>query len=235
LERSRPDSPQQGEDETLCGRGGAGQNHLTLESFPRDDPTQDDRSTMPATISEPRLRRSISLQLQGDGGQANLHRICGWLSQELLNRCGPFTRISIVTGRGMLDAVRAVGRGQVGVALAVPTAFVPMTLAGTGIARGEACPDVRALGTMPQDDRLVFAIKAEHGIRSFDDLRRKAPKLRIATHGTTAATRSATSRIACWRSRARRAPRSNPGADPSSKANGRTTVSDWCNPAWLTR
>jgi uncharacterized protein len=132
-------------------------------------------------VKEPRLKHSITLQFQGDWGQANLHRICGWLSQEIADRAGPFTRIGIWNGRGGLDAIQAVSRGQVDLALAVPSAFVPMTLAGKGIAKGEAYPDLRALGTMPQTDRLVVAIKAEHGIRTFDDFRRKAPKLRIAS------------------------------------------------------
>ncbi|MGH7090018.1 MAG: hypothetical protein ACREFQ_14065, partial [Stellaceae bacterium] len=135
---------------------------------------------MPFTVAEPRLSRSIALQFQGDWGQANLHRICGWLSQEIVDRTGPFSRVGIWSGKGGLDSVQAVGRGQVDVALAVPSAFVPMTVAGNGIAKGEAFPHLRALGTMPQTDRLVVAVRAEHGIRSFDDLRRKAPKLRIA-------------------------------------------------------
>ncbi len=134
---------------------------------------------MPYTVPEPHLNRSITLQFQGDWGQANLHRILGWLSQEIVDRTGPFTRVGIWSGRGGLDAIQAVGRGQVDIALAVPSAFVPMTLEGKGIAKGEAFPTLRALGTMPQTDRLVVAVRAEHAIRSFDDFRRKAPKLTI--------------------------------------------------------
>jgi TRAP transporter TAXI family solute receptor len=137
-------------------------------------------SVVPYTVAEPRLKRSITLNVQGDWGGANLHRIWGWLSQEVVDRCGPFTRVGIWSGRGGLDAVQAVGRGQVDAAMAVPSHFVPMTMEGKGIAAGEAFPDIRALGTMPQTDRLVVAIRAEHGIRSFEDFRAKAPKLRIA-------------------------------------------------------
>ena len=136
---------------------------------------------MAYTVAEPRLKRSVTVQFQGDWGAANLHRIFGWLSQEMVDRTGPFSRFGIWSGRGGLDSVQAVGRGQVDVALAVPTAFVPMTVEGKGIAKGEAFPHLRALGTMPQTDRLVVAIRAEHGIESFDDFRKKAPKLRIAT------------------------------------------------------
>ncbi|HXQ53858.1 MAG TPA: TAXI family TRAP transporter solute-binding subunit [Stellaceae bacterium] len=135
---------------------------------------------MSNTVPEPRIARSITLEIQGDWGGANLHRICGWLSQEINDRTGPYTRIGIWSGRGQLDSVQAVGRGLVDVALAVPTAFVPMTITGKGIAKGEKFPDVRALGTMPQTDRLVVAVKSEFGIRSFEDFRRKAPRLRIA-------------------------------------------------------
>lgn len=135
---------------------------------------------MADTIPEPRISRRVKLQFQGDWGQANLHRICGWLSQEIIDRTGRGSRVGIWSGRGGFDAIRAVGRGVVDVALAVPTAIIPMTLDGKGIARGEAFPDLRALGTMPQTDRLVVAIRADLGIRSFADLRRKAPALRIA-------------------------------------------------------
>src|SRR6185312_2220423 len=45
-------------------------------------------------------------------------------------------------------------------------------------------PDVgrlRALGTLPQDDRLVLAIDASHGVTSFAELRARKPKLRLTT------------------------------------------------------
>jgi len=132
-------------------------------------------------MAEPRISRAIRLQFQGDWGQANLHRICGWLSQEMLDRTGAGSRIGIWTGRGGYDAILAVGRGEVDIALATPSAFVPLAIEGKGIATGEALPDLCALGTMPQTDRLVLAIDGKFGIRSFDELRRKAPGLRIAT------------------------------------------------------
>ena len=132
-------------------------------------------------MSEPKISRAVRLEFQGDSGQANLHRICGWLSQEIIDRTAPHSRIGIWTGRGGYDAILAVGRGEVDVALTTPSAFAPMAMAGKGIAKGEAFPDLSALGTMPQTDRLVFAINGKFGIESFDDLRRAAPALRIAT------------------------------------------------------
>ncbi|HEY1503558.1 MAG TPA: TAXI family TRAP transporter solute-binding subunit [Stellaceae bacterium] len=132
-------------------------------------------------MAEPRISRAVRLQFQGDWGQANLHRICGWLSQEMLDRAGAGSHIGIWTGRGGYDAILAAGRGEVDVALATPTAFAPLAIEGKGIATGEAFADLCALGTMPQTDRLVLAIDGKFGIRSFEELRRKAPPLRIAT------------------------------------------------------
>jgi TRAP-type uncharacterized transport system substrate-binding protein len=132
-------------------------------------------------VPEPRIGRSVTLHFKGDWGQANLHRICGWVSQEFNDRAGPYSKAAIWSGRGMVDSVLAVGRGEVDVALAVPAAIVPMALDGSPPFDGEAFPQLRALGTMPQTDRLVVALKASHGVRSFAELRDKKPRLAIAT------------------------------------------------------
>ncbi|MGH7907348.1 MAG: TAXI family TRAP transporter solute-binding subunit, partial [Candidatus Binataceae bacterium] len=70
----------------------------------------------------PHLSRSITLQFFGDWGQANLHRVCGWLAQEIGDRAGRYSRFAIWSGRGGTDAVRAVGRGLADVALTTPAA-----------------------------------------------------------------------------------------------------------------
>jgi TRAP-type uncharacterized transport system substrate-binding protein len=117
----------------------------------------------------------------GDWGQANLHRVCGWLAQEMGDRSGPHSRFAIWNGRGGVDAVKAVGRGNVDVALATPAAFAQMALDGRGPYKAEPLPLLRALGTVPQLDRLVLAIDASENIQSFEDLRQRRPALRIAT------------------------------------------------------
>src|SRR5262247_1678066 len=129
----------------------------------------------------PHLNRSLTLHFYGDCGQANLHRFCGWLAQEVGDRSGPHSRFAIWNGRGGTDAVRAVGRGHVDVALATPAAFVTMALDGRGPYIGEAFPELRALGSVPQTDRLVLAIDAAIGIRSFSELRKQQVPLRIST------------------------------------------------------
>ena len=130
---------------------------------------------------EARIERSLTLHFYGDWGQANLHRVFCWLSQEMVDRTGPHSRYPIWNGRGVADAVRVVGRGLMDVALSVPVAFVPPALEGRDLYAGEPFPHLRGLAVIPQDDRMLFAIDRKFGIRSFDDLRRKKPPLRIAT------------------------------------------------------
>jgi TRAP-type uncharacterized transport system substrate-binding protein len=117
----------------------------------------------------------------GDWGQANLHRVCGWLAQEMGDRSGHHSRFAIWNGRGGVDALKAVGRGKVDVALATPAAFARMALDGRGPYKDEPLPFLRALGTVPQLDRLVLAMNASESIQSFEDLRQRRPALKIAT------------------------------------------------------
>ncbi len=125
--------------------------------------------------------RSLTLQIRGDSGQGDAHRVAGWISQEIVDRTGPNTRVAIWSGRAGVDNVRAVGRGEVDLALVSPASFVRMAATGSGAYRNEKFADLVALGTIPRPDRLVFAVSAGTGIRSFKDLRDEHVPLRIAT------------------------------------------------------
>jgi TRAP transporter TAXI family solute receptor len=130
---------------------------------------------------EPFIQRPLELHFQGDWGWANLHRIAGWLASQVLSHGGEGTRVAVWTGGAGIDAMRAVDSGRMHMALYVPASFAPMGLDGRGYFRGESFPRLRALGTMPQDDAIVFAIPTRFGIRSFEELRAKRPALRIST------------------------------------------------------
>ena len=52
---------------------------------------------------EPRLRRPVTLAFRGDWGQANMHRICGWLAQEIGDRSPRGSEFAIWAGRGGTD------------------------------------------------------------------------------------------------------------------------------------
>jgi TRAP-type uncharacterized transport system substrate-binding protein len=132
-----------------------------------------------SAVPAPKIGRSLTMNWMGDWGRANLHRSLGWLCYELNKLAGPYTKIGIWNGRGQVDNVTAVGRGQMDVALATPSAFVSLALDSRG-PFNEAYPHLRALGHVPQHDRLIMAVRRDLGIASYADLRAKKPKLRIA-------------------------------------------------------
>lgn len=132
-----------------------------------------------SAVPPPKIARSLRLQFQGDWGRANLHRALGFLGYEFTCLAGPYTRYAIWNGRGGMDNVQAVGRGEVDVALAVPVPFMRMAMEGKGACAGESFPHLRALGYVPQHDRMIVALRRDLGIRSWAELREKRPKLRI--------------------------------------------------------
>ncbi len=128
---------------------------------------------------DPRLDRDITLTLQGDWGTANIHRICGWIAANVIARSGPASRVGIWTGTGGMANLRAVADGEVDVSVATPACCVAMAVEGR--LWGEPMPGLRALGVIPQVDRLVVALRRDAGITSFADWRAQRAPLRVAT------------------------------------------------------
>jgi TRAP-type uncharacterized transport system substrate-binding protein len=140
--------------------------------------TQADES---GTATAPVIDRPITLTFQGDWGQANMHRICGWLAQEIGDRCPPGSRFAIWSGRGGADAFAAVLDGAVDIAIATQTAAGAMLVTGSGPLTMPGADRLRALGTLPQRDRLVVCADAALGLAQVGDLAPAGPGLRIAT------------------------------------------------------
>jgi TRAP-type uncharacterized transport system substrate-binding protein len=138
-----------------------------------------DRHTV--VVGGPVIDRPVHLQIKADWGMANLTRVAGWVVQEVGDRTGEGSRAAIWAGRGGADAARAVISREVDAALMVPASFVRMAYDGTGMFADGPHPELRALGTLPQTDRLVLAVGAEHGIRCFADWRAQRTPLRVAT------------------------------------------------------
>jgi uncharacterized protein len=130
---------------------------------------------------EARLDRPITLHMMGDWGIANLHRICGWISAELWRRSPPGSKFATWAGRGGTDAIDAILDGDVQIALFVPASFGRTIFEGRGINERADVGRLRALGTLPQDDALVFAIDARFSVESFADLRAKRPAFCLST------------------------------------------------------
>ncbi|VUC27466.1 unnamed protein product [Clonostachys rosea] len=130
----------------------------------------------------PRLERSVTLHFQGDWGMANFHRVCSWLAQQFCDRSGPRSQVAIWNLRdGGLEAITKVFEGQIHLSIATPAQLMSTALTGQGIfERCGPMPSLRALGVLPQNDRMVLAISPEHNVNSFAELRQKRPPLKIA-------------------------------------------------------
>lgn len=130
---------------------------------------------------EPRISRSCTLQLVGDWGGANFHRICSWLSQEFCDRAGPGSRTAIWSLRdGGMDALNQLKDGAVDMIISTPAGVLSKALTGEGPFK-TAMPGLRAIGTLPQNDRMVLALPSSYNIHTFEELRQQKPALRLAT------------------------------------------------------
>jgi len=79
---------------------------------------------------------------------------------------------------GGLDGARLVGSGKLDIGWLNPSVVATMAYLGKGPFR-RSYP-LRALAVFPSWDRLVMALSENLGIRSFDELKAKRPKLRVS-------------------------------------------------------
>lgn len=133
---------------------------------------------------DPSISRSITLNCIGDWGFGNFHRILSWLSTDFCDRAGPQSRLAIWSIRGGgLEAIPAVANGEADICIATPVGIVGTAFTGKGIWSRHgypAMPGLRALAVVPQTDRMILAVDAKHGVKTFEDIRQKEPALRIA-------------------------------------------------------
>ncbi|KEF59788.1 uncharacterized protein A1O9_04636 [Exophiala aquamarina CBS 119918] len=131
--------------------------------------------------TEPRLDSSYNLNFMGDWGGANFHRICAWLTQEFCDRAGPGTRTAIYSLRdGGLDGLKQLQEGAVDLAICTPAGLVGKIHSGES-AFAAAMPNLRAIGVLPQNDRMVLALHPKHNINSIEDLRTQKPAIKLVT------------------------------------------------------
>lgn len=131
----------------------------------------------------PKLERSVQLRFIGDWGQANFHRICGWLTQEVCDRAGPGSSVTTQSlSDGGISAARALQLGRADMIILTPSDLLPSATKGEGIFQSIGpMPGLRALCTLPQVDRMMLAVSPKHGVSSWADIHRTKPPLRIAT------------------------------------------------------
>lgn len=126
-----------------------------------------------------KLDRPINLRCMGDWGDANLHRVLGWLSSEVVLRSPPGTVVTIRNGLAGVDAVAAVADGEVDIAMATPVSHVLPALKGEG-RYDKPYPTLRGLAVIPQFDRLILGVRTRLGLSSITQIREQRFPLRIA-------------------------------------------------------
>ncbi len=131
-------------------------------------------------VNAPGLSGPVTLQFRGDWGQANMHRICGWLAQEVGDRAPAGSRFGIWSGRGGIDSLEALAAREVDIAIMTPAAAARMHARGLASTAG-SLRWLRALGAIGQDDRLIACGDASLGATSLGQLSDNLDRLVIAT------------------------------------------------------
>ncbi|MDL4821799.1 TAXI family TRAP transporter solute-binding subunit [Actinomadura opuntiae] len=134
-----------------------------------------------AVSDGPRIDRPVTLHLRGDWGQANMHRICGWIAQEVGDRTAAGSQFAIWSGRGGRDSIEALLSGRTDIAVLTPTPAARLFHRGWGVAAGRPVPALRALGVIPQRDRLVVAVDSALPVHDLTELAADPGALRLAT------------------------------------------------------
>ena len=127
-------------------------------------------------VTRSRVAVEIAAALLGMPGQP--------LNQaKVLLRKTPGTEFSAALfGSGTVEGIEEVVDGRSALALVNPSTALRMAYLGTGPFRSPQ--PVRTLAVVPSNDQLVFAVRAETGLTSFEDIAIKRFPLHAHTRGT---------------------------------------------------
>lgn len=125
----------------------------------------------------------VDFKIMADWGNANFHAIAGWIAAHLRWQSQPGSTFWIKTGTGYGDNIEGLVSSEVDLTITTPYDVTPeWAMAGSNFFKGETPrPFIRSLGWLPQNDRLVFAVREDTGITSFQDLRDRKFPLKIAS------------------------------------------------------
>ena len=129
--------------------------------------------------------KSEALELKFLGSGVNWMPLCGQLALWLggyYSVLGEGARVSVTAmepGRSIFDGCHAVANGQYHTAITTPSWIA--RLAVNGNAPFAKPLPLRAIANFPHNDRMVFAVRKETGIKSFEDIRDKKYPLRVST------------------------------------------------------
>lgn len=130
---------------------------------------------------DPTIERSLTLRCVGDWGHANFHKLMTFITQEFTERCGPLSRTLIwsVAGGGV-EITDMIASGVADIAINTPVKLLANARTGKGFweSRGPV-PTMRALATIPQNDRMILGLDPSLGCKTFADLREKKPRIKL--------------------------------------------------------
>jgi TRAP transporter TAXI family solute receptor len=86
----------------------------------------------------------------------------------------------IETSQAWVDNIEALAAGEVDVTIATPPEFAAQALHGLGQFEQRAHPGIRALGVLPHDDAILFAVPAESPLTAIEDVLEQGFPLRLA-------------------------------------------------------
>jgi TRAP transporter TAXI family solute receptor len=110
---------------------------------------------------------------------ANFTRVCAWIAHCLYFRIGRAGLCEIHTGQCWVDNIEAVSSGKVDLTISSPIVFAEQAMKGTA-QFDRPHPNLRALGVLPHDDAILFAVPAESKISSIEDILEQRYPLRLA-------------------------------------------------------
>lgn len=125
----------------------------------------------------------VDFKIMADWGNANFHAIAGWIAAHLRWQSQPGSTFWIKTGTGYGDNIDGLASKEVDLTITTPFDVCPESaIAGSHFFKDKGPrPFIRSLGWLPQNDRLVFAVREDTGITSFKDLRDRKFPLKIAS------------------------------------------------------
>jgi TRAP transporter TAXI family solute receptor len=115
-------------------------------------------------------------------GRANFPRIAAWMLNTVNDQFpdAEFSGEVLFTGSGYGIELKNLQRGIAQVAITTPSATPYMSYHGVGVFK-QANPNVRGLFRIGQRDPITFAVPAEWGVNSVEELVKRKIPLKIAT------------------------------------------------------
>ncbi len=140
---------------------------------------------MPTILTNPNVTRSrlvleIASEMVGGGDPESGPDY--FQAQAVLRAARPGGKPVTLFGSSTAEGIEAVVRREVDLAIINPACVLSVAARGHGMFKTPQ--PVRAIAVIPSWDQYVFAVRAETGLKSVEDIAAKRPRLRVSMRGT---------------------------------------------------